>query len=213
MIRLHTPESHPEKGRRDMSRPGFTLIELLIVVAIIAILAAIATPNFVEAQLRSKVSRVVSDMRTMATAVEAYTVDWNVPPLNGVINADASFESPQVAALKPPAHKFLTGSITTPVAYLTSLPRDVFVASINTPDPAHTEEWNRFFYTSLVWFRALREPSPPPVIDQKISVWGPWVMASAGPDGDRLDLATDLMYDPTNGADSNGDIMRGTKRW
>jgi len=57
-------------------RRGFTLIELLIVVAIIAILAAIAVPNFLEAQVRSKVARVKSDLRTLATAQEAYFVDW-----------------------------------------------------------------------------------------------------------------------------------------
>jgi prepilin-type N-terminal cleavage/methylation domain-containing protein len=56
---------------------AFTLIELLIVVAIIAILAAIAVPNFLEAQVRAKVSRVKSDHRTIATSLEAYYVDNN----------------------------------------------------------------------------------------------------------------------------------------
>ena len=56
---------------------GFTLIELLIVVAIIAILAAIAVPNFLEAQTRAKVARVKADMRTLATALESYYVDHN----------------------------------------------------------------------------------------------------------------------------------------
>ncbi len=63
-----------------MSRKAFTLIELLIVVAIIAILAAIAVPNFLEAQIRSKASRVKTELRTLATAVESYYTDWNVPP-------------------------------------------------------------------------------------------------------------------------------------
>ena len=54
---------------------AFTLIELLIVVAIIAILAAIAVPNFLEAQVRAKVSRVKSDMRSLATAIETYRID------------------------------------------------------------------------------------------------------------------------------------------
>ena len=62
-------------------KKAFTLIELLIVVAIIAILAAIAVPNFLEAQVRSKVSRVKADHRTIGTAMEAYRVDWNhLPP-------------------------------------------------------------------------------------------------------------------------------------
>src|SRR5437763_4530938 len=63
-----------------LRRTGFTLIELLIVVAIIAILAAIAVPNFLEAQTRSKVSRVRADQRSMATAIEAYYVDNNHYP-------------------------------------------------------------------------------------------------------------------------------------
>lgn len=61
-------------------KKGFTLIELLIVVAIIAILAAIAVPNFLEAQVRSKVSRVKNDQRSYATGLESYFVDNNLYP-------------------------------------------------------------------------------------------------------------------------------------
>jgi prepilin-type N-terminal cleavage/methylation domain-containing protein len=71
-------------------RKGFTLIELLIVVAIIAILAAIAVPNFLEAQIRSKVSRVRSDQRSMATALASYYVDNNGYPFAVVLSSSTT---------------------------------------------------------------------------------------------------------------------------
>ena len=69
-----------------MHKTAFTLIELLIVVAIIGILAAIAVPNFMNAQVRSKVSRVQADMRTIATALESYHISFGNYPVAHLID-------------------------------------------------------------------------------------------------------------------------------
>nr|HPO09960.1 prepilin-type N-terminal cleavage/methylation domain-containing protein [bacterium] len=61
-------------------RPGFTLIELLIVVAIIGILAAVAVPNFLNAQMKARVVRAYADMRNIETALETYRLESNNYP-------------------------------------------------------------------------------------------------------------------------------------
>jgi type II secretion system protein G len=67
-------------ARHDPER-GFTLIELLIVVAIIGIIAAVGIPNLMNAVDKSKQKRTMGDMRAIATAVEAYSIDNALYPV------------------------------------------------------------------------------------------------------------------------------------
>lgn len=87
---------------------GFTLIELLIVVAIISILASIALPNFLNAQVRAKVSRAKSDMRTLSMGLNMYLVDHN---------------------MYPEGRSFGLYKLTDPIAYLSDIPTDIFTES------------------------------------------------------------------------------------
>ena len=59
---------------------GFTLIELMIVVAIIAILAGILIPNFVNARAQAQTAACESNIRAIATALELYYADNQVYP-------------------------------------------------------------------------------------------------------------------------------------
>src|ERR1700676_4523706 len=64
------------KKRHKLSR-GFTLVEIMIVVAIIALLAAIAVPNFLRARKRSQATRILEDLRMIDSATDQYAIENN----------------------------------------------------------------------------------------------------------------------------------------
>jgi type II secretion system protein G len=190
------------KEKKTMKREGFTLIELLIVVAIIAILAAIAVPNFLEAQVRSKVSRCQADLRMLTTALEAYCVDNSVYP-------------PMYSGATQMTRMERLVKLTTPIAYVTSIPLDIFdmalanvaVAQRVYPywDPAYADGQKA---SATGMFQYLP--------DERMRK-GRWAVMGAGPDQDYeaaiglFGLATEgklNYYDPTNGTVSNGDVVR-----
>ncbi len=99
---------------KTQERIGFTLIELLIVVAIIGILAAIAVPNFLNAQVRAKISRVYADMRSLGNAIEMYQLDNNAYPGGPYWQSSTWWEK----------HTYRFHVLTTPIAYINSVPID-----------------------------------------------------------------------------------------
>ena len=54
---------------------AFTLIEVMIVVAIIALLASIAVPNFLRARKRSQATRILEDLRVLDAAIDQYAIE------------------------------------------------------------------------------------------------------------------------------------------
>ena len=189
---------------KSLGLRAFTLIELLIVVAIIAILAAIAVPNFLEAQTRSKVSRTMADMRSLATAIESYCVDTNHYPYGiGAYKSSPPASNSENAPLQV---------LTSPISYISTLPDHIFDEDPSTS--IEDQPYQTFWYNNREYREAQGWAYPERWTERG---WLEWVLFSCGPSGlygtagmgSGLGYPDEVQYDPSNGTVSLGGIFFG----
>ncbi len=169
--------------RSPLGRKGFTLIELLIVVAIIGILAAIAVPNFLNAQLRAKIGRVEAEFNTIRTAFETYRLDgsgrlpdaWTI---GGWYEAWKRF--------------------TTPIAYLSTVPIDLF----QPKDPAQYVNGHNFYE-----FGEAYRTEPGNEKDYALASLGPDKEDDTLSLGNYPNSPKWVSYSMSNGLVSDGDLL------
>jgi prepilin-type N-terminal cleavage/methylation domain-containing protein len=87
------------------SKKGFTLIELMIVVAIIGILAAIAIPNFLRFQLKSKSSEGKVNIAAIRTAEESYLAEFGNARGSGLLPVRRGFQRQRLHGLGGCRHR------------------------------------------------------------------------------------------------------------
>ncbi len=176
-------------------KSGFTLIELLIVVAIIGILAAIAVPNFLNAQLKAKIAATEGNMQAIGTALGMYAIDYGKYP-NTYLPDTTTFINPRIFRFK---------RLTTPVAYMSVSVRDVFNTIDLEPNAVYP-----FWGPDTMDHRRLSTWFDHPDLIHYKNQKGGWAIMSFGPDQDFESTEKQYLvwFDASNGLISDGDIYR-----
>lgn len=139
-------------------------------------------------------------MRTLATAFETYAVDHN----KYVPNYDSG-----VYPGHSTGNEFRTyAAVTTPIAYITSAPKDPFGVDRSRPT---NEGYYEYYADEAVLLDSTYSAA---ARDKWIQTGTKWMTTSIGPDREvalvarRLDEVYNVVYDPTNGTVSPGDLGR-----
>jgi prepilin-type N-terminal cleavage/methylation domain-containing protein len=195
---------------------AFTLIELLIVIAIILILIAIALPNFLEAQLRAKVSKAKGDSRALMTAMVSYQVDYRQFPLDfaeWVNGGNSPRKSLNLAvggrmccwALFTSERLTPGYVLTTPVKYLYPVPFDPFNTQAGWFKVAkYPGELFSVYYMTDYSAKTFTTINVPVRRGKHAFLWsvGPSLIYDGGAQG----ASYTIEYSPTNGSTSAGGI-------
>ena len=70
----HLHINHVRENLKKSRNGGFTLVELMVVVAVIAILAAIAMPQFLSAADRARTAKETADIQIIKNATQLYMI-------------------------------------------------------------------------------------------------------------------------------------------
>jgi prepilin-type N-terminal cleavage/methylation domain-containing protein len=70
---------------------GFTLIEIMLVVAILAMLATLAIPNYLRARKRTQAVRMLDDLKAVDQAIDLYSAEYHKSGNEMITDADVDF--------------------------------------------------------------------------------------------------------------------------
>ena len=73
------------------TKTGFTLVELVVVIAIVALLATILTPNVLKSIDKAKITKTVADLKTIKQAAIGIYTSLGVFPAEGASCSDRGF--------------------------------------------------------------------------------------------------------------------------
>lgn len=188
------------------SSNGFTLIELLIVIAIVLILIAIALPNFLEARVRSQVTKVRGDDRSIMTAMYAYHTQWRKFLLDAHDLGVAGIGVGSWALISN-KHRAPGIALTTPNKFMTEIPYDPFVTQYEigtaVPDDTGISQLLGVYYLGTWSVNNYKPPGHECALGFLYSV-GPSLSYSWNTPGYGNAYITE--YSPTNGSTSPGGI-------